>query len=144
MEIKVTVKQLGKKYPFLSEQIIEIAYEEVNITLENLLKLIVQQQVEEFNSKSFELEEEDYPKIPKDNYLNVLTDTGKVGFGSIYNLNKADLQKAQENAIQAFEDGIFAVFYNEEQLERLTQTIDLSLEHTFTLIRLAFLAGSYW
>ncbi|MFP3833909.1 hypothetical protein [Chryseobacterium sp. SIMBA_028] len=144
MEIKVTVKQLGKKHPVLSEQNIEIAYDEANITLENLLKLIVQQQVYEFNTKSFEREDEDYTKIPQDNYLNLLTDTGKVGFGSIYNLKKADLQKAQENAIQAFEDGMFAVFYNDEQLESLTQTIDLGLKHTFTFIRLAFLAGSYW
>lgn len=144
MEIKVTVKQLGKKHPVLSEQKIDIAYDDSNISLENLLKLIVQQQVEAFNTKSFELEDEDYTKIPTDNYLNILTDTGKVGFGSIYNLKKADVQKAQENAIQAFEDGMFAVFYNDEQLEDLTQTINLDLQHTFTFIRLTFLAGSYW
>lgn len=144
MEIRVTVKQLGKKHPVLSEQNIEIAYEDSNISLENLLKLIVQQQVEVFNAKSFELEGEDNAKIPQDNYLNILTDTGKVGFGSIYNLKKANVQKAQANAIQAFEDGLFAVFYNDEQLESLTQTIDLDLQHPFTFIRLAFLAGSYW
>ncbi|MGL6129180.1 hypothetical protein [Chryseobacterium artocarpi] len=144
MEIKVTVKQLGKKHPVLSEQKIDIAYDDSNISLENLLKLIVQQQVEAFNTKSFELEDEDCTKIPTDNYLNILTDTGKVGFGSIYNLKKADVQKAQENAIQAFEDGMFAVFYNDEQLEDLTQTINLDLQHTFTFIRLTFLAGSYW
>ncbi len=144
MEIKVTVKQLGKKHPVLSEQKIEIAYEDSNISLENLLELIVQQQVDAFNAKSFELEDEDYAKIPQESYLNILTDTGKVGFGSIYNLKKADVQKAQENAIQAFEDGMFAVFYNDEQLEDLTQTIDLNLQHPFTFIRLTFLAGSYW
>lgn len=144
MEIKVTVKQLGKKYPVLSEQKIDIRYDDPNISLENLLKLIVQQQVETFNAKSFELEDEDDPKTPADNYLNILTDTGKIGFGSIYNLKKADVQKAQENAIQAFEDRMFAVFYNDEQLEDLTQTIDLNLQYTFTFIRLTFLAGSYW
>ncbi|UHO38746.1 hypothetical protein H5J24_00655 [Chryseobacterium capnotolerans] len=144
MEIKVTVKQLGRKHPVLSEQIIEIDYEDSNISLENLLRLIVQQQVAEFNAQSFELEDEDDTKIPTDNYLNILTDTGKVGFGSIYNLKKADVQKAQDNAIQAFEDGMFAVFYNDEQLEKLNQAIDLNLQHPFTFIRLAFLAGSYW
>lgn len=144
MEIKVTVKQLGRKYPILSEQKIEIIYNDSNISLVDLLKLIVQQQVEAFNAKSFELEQEDYAKIPLENYLNILTDTGKVGFGSIYNQKKADLQKAQENAVQAFEDGMFAVFYNDEQLEDLTQIIDLSLQHTFVFIRLTFLAGSYW
>lgn len=144
MEIKVTVKQLGKKHPVLSEQKIEIAYEDITITLENLLKLIVRQQVEAFNAQSFELEDQDYTKIPVENYLNILTDTGKVGFGSIYNEKKANIQKAQENAILAFEDGMFVVFYNDEQLENLTQTIDLSLQHTFAFIRLTFLAGSYW
>lgn len=144
MEIKVTVKQLGKKHAILSEQKIDIEYQGTDMSVKNLLKLIVQQQVETFNTKSFELEELDYAKIPTENYLNILTDTGKVGFGSIYNQKKADLQKAQENAVQAFEDGMFAVFYNDEQLESLTQIIDLSLQHTFVFIRLTFLAGSYW
>ncbi|MDQ0783341.1 hypothetical protein QF044_003195 [Chryseobacterium sp. W4I1] len=144
MEITVTVKQLGRKHPILSEQKLDIACNDPKISLEYLLKLIVQQQVETFNSKSFELEDEDYAKIPSENYLNILTDTGKVGFGSIYNEKKANLQKAQENAIQAFEDGMFAVFYNDEQLESLSETVDLSLNHTFAFIRLTFLAGSYW
>ena len=144
MEIKVTVKQLGRKHPVLSEQKLDIAHNENTISLKNLLQLIVQQQVETFNAKSFELEDEDYTKIPQENYLNILTDTGKVGFGSIYNEKKANLEKAQENAIQAFEDGMFAVFYNDEQLENLEQTIDLSSNYSFTFIRLTFLAGSYW
>jgi len=144
MEIKVTVKQLGRKHPVLSDQILDITHHEDSISLKHLLKLIVQQQVEAFNAKSFELEDQDYAKIPHDNYLNILTDTGKVSFGSIYNEKKANLEKAQENAIQAFEDGMFAVFYNDEQLENLSQTIDLNLQHTFTFIRLTFLAGSYW
>ncbi|PTT69664.1 hypothetical protein, partial [Chryseobacterium sp. HMWF001] len=124
MEIKVTVKQLGKKHPILAEQKLDISYNDADISLENLLQLIVQQQVESFNAKSFELEDEDYTKIPSDNYLNILTDTGKVGFGSIYNQKKADLQKAQENVILAFEDGMFAVFYNHEQIENLSHTIN--------------------
>lgn len=144
MKINVTVKQLGRKHPILATESLEIAFDGGDISLENLLKLVVRQQVEAFNAKSFELEDEDYAKIPTENYLNILTDTGKVGFGSIYNQKKADLEKAQENVIQAFEDGMFAVFYNDEQLDNLTQNINLSLQHTLTFIRLTFLAGSYW
>lgn len=144
MEIKVSVKQLGKKYPILAEKKIEIDYHENTISVETLLKLLVKEQVEKFNNKSFELEDEDYTKEPQDNYLNILTDTGKVGFNSIYNEKKADLDKAQKNAIQAFEDGIFAVFYNDEHLEQLVQIISLNTAHSFTFIRLTFLAGSYW
>ncbi len=144
MEIKVTVKQLGRKHPVLSEQHLEIDHHENSISLEQLLKLIVQQQVEAFNAKSFEKEDQDCTQTPLENYLNILTDTGKVEFGSIYNEKRADLQKAQENAIQAFEDGMFAVFCGETRLEKLTQTIDLSTQPVFTFIRLTFLAGSYW
>lgn len=144
MEIKVTVKQLGRKYPVLSEQHIEIDYQENSISLEQLLMLIVQQQVRAFNAKSFETEDQDRTQIPLENYLNILTDNGKVGFGSIYNEQRADLQKAQENAIQAFEDGMFAVFCGETRLENLKQIIDLSTQSVFTFIRLTFLAGSYW
>lgn len=144
MEIKVTVKQLGKKHPVLSEQKLEIDHHESRISLEDLLKRVVQQQVKAFNAKSFEAEDEDRSKIPNENYLNILTDTGKAGFGSIYNQKRADLEKAQENAIQAFEDGIFVVFYNDQPIENITYIIDLSLQHTFTFIRLTFLAGSYW
>lgn len=144
MEIKVTVKQLGKRHPVLLEQKLEIDHHESRISLEDLLKRVVQQQVEAFNAKSFEAEDEDRSKIPNENYLNILTDTGKAGLGSIYNQKRADLEKAQENAIQAFEDGIFVVFYNDQPIENITHIIDLSLQHTFTFIRLTFLAGSYW
>ncbi|WP_294301965.1 hypothetical protein [uncultured Chryseobacterium sp.] len=144
MEIKVTVKQLGRKHPVLSEQHLEIDHHENSISVEQLLRLIVQQQVEAFNAKSFETEDRDYTQTPLENYLNILTDIGKVGFGSIYNEKRADLQKAQGNAIQAFEDGMFAVFYGETQIENLTQVIDLSNKPVFTFIRLTFLAGGYW
>ncbi|UZT95930.1 hypothetical protein ODZ84_11795 [Chryseobacterium fluminis] len=144
MEIKVSVKQLGRKHPVLSEHILDITHQENTISLKNLLQRIVEQQVEAFNSKSFELEDKDITKTPQENYLNILTDTGKSGFGSIYNEKKADPEKAKVNVLQAYEDGLFAVFYNDEQLESLTQTIDLSLKYPFTFIRLTFLAGSYW
>ena len=67
-----------------------------------------------------------------------------MGFGAIYNQNRVDLAVAQENAIVAFEDGLYAVFYGDDQLETLTQEIDLSKNKSITFIRLTFLAGSYW
>lgn len=143
-EIIVTVKQLGKKHPLLKEKKININYSGEQISLLELLEQLVTQQIEEYNSKTVEKEDEDSVKLPQDMYLPILTDTGKVGFGSIYNEKKADLQKAQETAIQAFEDGMYAVFYGDDQLENLTDHIKLSESKPFTFIRLTFLAGSYW
>ncbi|WP_278010601.1 hypothetical protein [Flavobacterium gyeonganense] len=106
--------------------------------------MIVDHQVQLFHSSSFEFEDEDKIHLPKENYLPILTDTGKVGFGAIYNHNKVNLVKAQENALQAFEDGMYAIFYGDDQLETLHQEINLEENKAITFIRLTFLAGSYW
>ena len=138
------MKQLGKKHPLLREQLFEIAHNQSTISLDLLLKLVVEQQVQKFNSRKVDIEDQDTTHAPVENYLQILTDTGKVGFGNLYNENKVDLTKAQENALLAFEDGMYAVFYGDDELSTLSQTIDLSIQQTFTFIRLTFLAGSYW
>ncbi|WP_286966744.1 hypothetical protein [Flavobacterium sp. UBA4854] len=144
MNITISVKQLGKKHPLLQEKSIALDIENSVTTTQKLIESIVDHQVQLFRSSSFEFEDEDKIHLPKENYLPILTDTGKVGFGALYNHNQVDLAKAQENAIVAFEDGLYAVFYGDDQLETLTEEIDLSQNKSVTFIRLTFLAGSYW
>jgi len=144
MNISISVKQLGKKHPLLQEKSIALDIENPVITTQKLIESIVDHQVQLFRSSSFEFEDEDKIHLPKENYLPILTDTGKVGFGALYNHNQVDLAKAQENAIVAFEDGLYAVFYGDDQLETLTEQVDLSQNKNLTFIRLTFLAGSYW
>ncbi|CAA9196076.1 hypothetical protein [Flavobacterium collinsii] len=144
MNISISVRQLGKKHPILQEKNISLDTTTSIVTVRTFLELIVKHQVELFHSSSFEFEDEDKIHLPKENYLPILTDTGKVGFGALYNHNKVDLVKAQENAIVAFEDGLYAIFYGDDQLETLTEEIDLSKNKSVTFIRLTFLAGSYW
>jgi len=144
MNISISVKQLGKKHPLLQEKSIDLSIESPVITTQNLIEAVVDHQVQLFHSSSFEFEDEDKIHLPKENYLPILTDTGKVGFGALYNHNKVDLAKAQENAIVAFEDGLYAVFYGEDQLETLSEEIDLSQNKNLMFIRLTFLARSYW
>lgn len=144
MNISISVKQLGRKHPLLQEKSIDLSIENPVITTQNLIEAVVDHQVQLFHSSSFEFEDEDKIHLPNENYLPILTDTGKVGFGALYNHNKVDLAKAQENAIVAFEDGLYAVFYGQDQLETLSEEIDLSQNKTLMFIRLTFLAGSYW
>lgn len=144
MEIKVTVKQLGKKQPLLKEKSVEIKHEQSSILLKDLLALIVEEQVSNYNKKPVDNNENDTTHSPQKNYLELLSDTGKAGFGNIYNEAKADLIKAQENVHQSFEDGIIAVFQGDDELTSLDQNIDLNLNFPFTFIRLTFLAGSFW
>jgi hypothetical protein len=144
MNISISVKQLGKKHPLLQEKSIALAIENPVITTQKLIESIVDHQVQLFHASSFEFEDEDKIHLPKENYLPLLTDTGKAGFGALYNHNKVDLAKAQETALQAFEDGIYAIFYGDDQLETLHKEIDLEENKPLTFIRLTFLAGSYW
>jgi len=98
MEIKVSVKQLGKKRPIVSQKTIEIEALPSSPNLQHLIKAVVKQQVYVFNQK---LEEK--PLIPfllKED-IDQNTKKGKVGFGSIYNDKKADDQAAIANALLA-------------------------------------------
>lgn len=144
MNLKISVKQLGKKHPILKESILDLDTTTSIISLRMLIELVVVHQVSFFNTSSFESDDEDQIHLPKENYLPLLTDTGKVGFGAVYNHNTIDLLAAQQNAIVAFEDGLYAVFYGDDELNNLAFSIDLSLNKTLTFIRLTFLAGSYW
>ncbi|MCC9071124.1 hypothetical protein LNQ49_05900 [Flavobacterium sp. F-65] len=144
MDLIISVKQLGKKHPILHEKRIELAIKTPFVTTRELIELVVDYQVQLFNTSSFEWDEEDKTHLPKENYLPILTDTGKIGFGAIYNHNKVNATVAQENAVLAFEDGLYAVFYGDDQLETLSDEVNLSDNKTITFIRLTFLAGSYW
>lgn len=144
MEISITVKQLGKKQSLLTEKGITINYLNDHIQLDELLKLIVEQQLALFKAKAVIKEDDGSIQAVSHNYMDVLMDTGKTGFGNIYGKNKIDLPAAQDKVLQAFEDGIFAVFQAEEQLDSLQQIINLKRNQPFTFIRLTFLAGSYW
>jgi hypothetical protein len=70
--------------------------------------------------------------------------SGKIGFGSIYNENKASPEQARKTALQAFEDGMFALFLDEAEITELNTIVYLTDTTIITFIRLTFLAGSYW
>ena len=74
----------------------------------------------------------------------ILAQSGKVSFGINYGDQKADLQKARDNAIQCFEDGIYRIFLDDEPLESLDAPIKITKESTFTFVKLTMLSGRMW
>lgn len=141
MFVRINIKQAGRKHAILEKQEIEIDDIGANPTVRDLIKAVVKQQVAVYNNK-----------LPGANALPCLTGEqmegqaagGKIGFGSIYNESKADLEKARDTALQAFEDGMYAIFANEEELKALDAHFDLHPDTIITFIRLTFLAGSIW
>ena len=65
---------------------------------------------------------------------------GKIAFGA-HSGEKADLNKAAENTVQCFLDGIYRVFAAEEERARLEDEIPWKDGLVFTFIRLTMLSG---
>ena len=70
---------------------------------------------------------------------------GKISFNEDYNTKKQDLNKAIENALLSYQDGIYCIFLNEERLtDSLKQEICLKDKDSLTFVRLTMLAGRMW
>ena len=52
-----------------------------------------------------------------------------------------NLEESVRTAIQAFEDGLYFVFFNEQQLTSLDDAIQLTAESSLKFVRLVALAG---
>lgn len=141
MQITISVKQPGRKHAIIDKQLLEIDDITDSPSLRELLQGVVKQQVAVYNNKP--LEKNLLPFLSAAQVDDSLA-AGKAGFGSIYNEQKADAVKAQETALQAFEDGLFAVFINDEEIKYLSDKISLNNHTVITFVRLTFLAGSFW
>lgn len=141
MQITISVKQPGRKHALIDRQLLEVEALSDHPSLRELLVAVVKQQVAAYNNKP--LEKNLLPFLSAGQIANDVAN-GKAGFGSIYNENKADPQKAEDTALQAFEDGLFAVFVKDEEIKKITDKFSLNSDTVVTFVRLTFLAGSIW
>lgn len=141
MEIHYSIKQLGKKHPIIDKATLSIELLETKTTFRSLLTAIVQQQVRAYNLQKIT------PivlNILSTKQLNQASQEGKISFGDTENTTIAQEEAAIKTALEAFEDGLFAVFLNDDPIESLEQIVELNQDSVFTFIRLTFLAGSIW
>lgn len=139
MKIKINLKQPGKKRNTVRQETYTISDGISN--LRDLIIDIVTDQVSNFNKK-----------VDRGEIISYLTseeirnnaDVGKVGFGEIANDKKQEIDKAVQNALQSFEDGVYCVFIDDEQKESLDEEIHITEETVLTFIRLTMLAGRMW
>lgn len=139
VKVYVSVKQAGKRKEYITKK--ELVLLGTPSSLRELLIEIVQINVAEYNSKAVE------PWIMK--YLSAeetenQVKTGKVGFGERKSEKQADVQKAIETAILAFEDGLYRVFSGKNEVPSLDETLSLKEGDVLTFIRFTMLAGRMW
>lgn len=136
MTILVNVKQLGKKRNKISEM--PFFLENKPRTPRELITESVRACVAAYNAR---LNKEAKPLSEDD--ISAMSELGKIAFG-LSEGAAADLGKATDDAILAFEDGLYRIFLGEEELTELDGSIELNENSSVTFIRLVMLAGRMW
>lgn len=139
MQIYVRVKAAGKRKDVLTPTPYTIPD---HITdLRQFLTAVVESEVDRYNQKDTETQLIPYLTAQE---VEDQAAAGKVSFGTIYSDKKANKEKAVQNAIQCFQDGLVRVLIGEEELTDLDKPVVVQENTVFTFIRLTFLAGRMW
>ena len=109
-------------------------------TTKDLITELVKINVEKFNKK---IDERDILSIMTNENIAKAARIGKIG-DEVHGDKKANLKKALDTAYLAFEDGLYCIFINDEQTEKLDDSLNLKDGDILTLIRLTMLAGRMW
>ena len=147
MNIKVQIKQAGRRGTKITTTSLPLG--KTPDTIEELIILTVKATHSDFKRRvenSDKLEEENLSAfdVLSPIMIEEKAATGKIGFGAVYNKKMVPENKAVETALQAFEDGIVAIFIDENRYENLQDRLSLTGEETVTFVKLAILAGRMW
>lgn len=135
--LKLRLKRLGKKrfrnLPYLLE--LEVG------SLRGLITACVRKEVEQFNASR---EEPEVLPFLGPGAIEAQSKDGKIAFGRVANPDTADAEKAVAVALQAWEDGMYAVFLGDDEVRSLDEALSLPDGTEVTFIRLTFLTGTFW
>ena len=134
MKIIINVKGLSRKKVIYQE---EVELKNKISTTKDLITELVKINVEKFNKK---IDERDILSIMTNENIAKAARIGKIG-DEVHGDKKANLEKALDTAYLAFEDGLYCIFINDEQTEKLDDSLNLKDGDILTLIRLTMLAG---
>ena len=137
MKIIINVKGLSRKKVIYQE---EVELKNKISTTKDLITELVKINVEKFNKK---IDERDILSIMTNENIAKAARIGKIG-DEVHGDKKANLEKALDTAYLAFEDGLYCIFINDEQSEKLDDSLNLKDGDILTLIRLTMLAGRMW
>lgn len=136
MYVKVTLKQLGKKRNKFQAVPFELEHSPANVG--ELIQECVHTCVKEYRARA--VGRTGQPMTQEE--IDAQKEIGKIAFGIHYNERKVEEDKAVAAALQAYEDGLFRMFLDEEELGGSGQEIHLTEEDVLTLVRLTMLSGS--
>ena len=137
MKLSINIKGLSRKKVIHQEEI-EIINE--ISTTKDLIRELVKINVEKFNKK---IDDKDILSIMTNEYIAEAARAGKIG-DEVHGDKKVNLEKALDTAYLSFEDGLYCIFINNKQSEKLDDSLNLKDGDIITFIRLTMLAGRMW
>lgn len=140
MKVKVNLKQIGQRKQRVAP--VDLEYSVLPKTVRELIALTVEICVNAYNERVRRGEEGAEPLNSQQ--ITDMAEVGKIAFGINYGGKEQDLDKARENALQSFEDGLYRIFIGENELEGLDTPVALNEGDSLTFIKLTMLAGRMW
>lgn len=139
MVAKVNVKQIGKRKNTVDAM--PFTYETVPQTVQELIAETVTICLEGYKKR---VEARDTTKVLEKDSIEKMAEVGKIAFGISYGEKVPDVEEAVDTAVSAFQDGLYRIFLDGEELSDLRQDIVLGEDVELTFIRLTMLAGRIW
>lgn len=140
MIVKIHLKQIGKRKQTVAP--VDFEYLPVPRTVRELITHTVEACVNAYNERVRQGDSRTAPVTEEQ--ISDMASVGKIAFGINYGGREQDTGKAVDNALQSFEDGLYRVFLNDHELERLEEKLDLCEGDSLTFIRLTMLTGRMW
>jgi len=138
MTVYLKIKALSKRKPLIER--VPFNIDGSVRTSNELVAFIVRRNVDAYNKKAVDAPL--FPYLTDDALLNGNV-SGKIGFNDRKNENPQDPDKAVENALTCFGDGIFRLFINDAETG-FDESIQLTDGDEITFLRLTMLAGRMW
>ena len=139
----IEAKVLGQKKPLFNNWVIALPpgqppAREDRMRLRDLITKVVQEEVSAFQQRQAERR---LARLMTKGEIEQALVTGKVDLGERDLKQTVDPHLAVETALQAFEDGLYYVFIEDEQIQSLDSEVSLQPTTHVTFIRLVALAG---
>ncbi len=137
VNLTLTVKQLGRKKALTTREY-SIGNFSMQPTLQELIERIVALEVDAFRTRQTDNQ---FLRVLTENQLLEAAETGKISLGGQEFKQDVNTDEAIQVAIQAFADGLYYAFYGDNQIERLTDVVNLEYNQEIMFLRLVALAG---
>ncbi|MBE5957097.1 MAG: hypothetical protein E7253_11690 [Lachnospiraceae bacterium] len=147
MELNIQLKQAGNRQNKITTA--KLLLHKTPSTIEELITLTVQATWQSHKEKaklneSFEHGILNSVILYPQEELEQQAASGKIDFGFLKSAKTVSKEHAILTALEAFRDGIVALFIDGEQYEDLQTPLALSGDETITFIKLTMLSGRLW